>query len=310
MNEFNHCLEISRKVEEALKEGMPVVALESTIISHGMPYPDNVKTALDVEKVISGRRALPATVGILDGKLKVGLAPEEIERLGKEGLAVTKTSRRDLPFVLATKVTGATTVAATMIAAHLAGIHFFATGGIGGVHRGGQDTLDISADLVELQQTPVAVVCSGAKSILDIGRTLEYLETGGVPVIGYGTDEMPAFYTRESGHPLIIRADDPESVAEAFRIQRSLGFRGGMVIANPIPRKAAMDAGLINGAIEDALREAEVAGISGKEVTPFLLERVVERTGGASLKANIALVLNNATLAADLAVAFTGKEMI
>ncbi len=310
MNEFNHCLEISRKVEEALKEGMPVVALESTIISHGMPYPDNVKTALDVEKVISGRRALPATVGILDGKLKVGLAPEEIERLGKEGLTVTKTSRRDLPFVLASKVTGATTVAATMIAAHLAGIHFFATGGIGGVHRGGQDTLDISADLVELQQTPVAVVCSGAKSILDIGRTLEYLETGGVPVIGYGTDEMPAFYTRESGHPLIIRADDPESVAEAFRIQRSLGFRGGMVIANPIPRKAAMDAGLINGAIEDALREAEVAGISGKEVTPFLLERVVERTGGASLKANIALVLNNATLAADLAVAFTGKEMI
>ncbi|NLA96042.1 MAG: pseudouridine-5'-phosphate glycosidase [Clostridiaceae bacterium] len=307
MNQLNHYLEISPKVKEALQEGSPVVALESTIISHGMPYPKNVKTALEVERIISICGALPATIGILDGKIKVGLTPQEIERLGKEGLSVSKTSRRDLPFVLAAKVTGATTVAGTMIAAHLAGIRFFATGGIGGVHRGGQDTLDISADLVELQQTPVAVICSGAKSILDIGRTLEYLETGGVPVIGYGTDEMPAFYTRESGHPLVIRADDPRMVADAFRVQRALGLRTGMVIANPIPKEAAMDADLINKAIGDALEEAEAAGISGKEVTPFLLERVVRQTGGASLDANIALVLNNARLAADIAIAYAGN---
>ena len=307
MNQLNQFLEISPKVREALQEGSPVVALESTIISHGMPYPDNVKTALEVEKVIGNCGALPATIGILDGKIKVGLTPREIERLGKEGLSVTKTSRRDLPFVLAAKVTGATTVAGTMIAAHLAGVHFFATGGIGGVHRGGHDTLDISADLVELQQTPVAVICSGAKSILDIGRTLEYLETGGVPVIGYGTDEMPAFYTRESGHPLVIRADDPRTVADAFRVQRALGLRTGMVIANPIPKEAAMDADLINQAIGDALEEAEAAGISGKEVTPFLIDRVVRQTGGASLDANIALVLNNARLAADIAIVYAGK---
>jgi pseudouridine-5'-phosphate glycosidase len=308
VKELDDYLNLSDQVQRAVSEGMPVVALESTIISHGMPYPDNVKTALEVEKIIRDCGVLPATIAVLDGRLKIGLAPEEIERLGKEGLTVTKTSRRDLPFVLASRVTGATTVAGTMIAAHLAGIHFFATGGIGGVHRGGQDTLDISADLVELQKTPLAVVCSGAKSILDIGRTLEYLETGGVPVIGYGTDEMPAFYTRESGFPLAIRADNPGAVAEAFRAQRALGFPGGMVVANPIPEKAAMDSMVINEAIETALAEAEAAGITGKEVTPFLLARVVERTGGDSLKANIALVLDNARVAAAIALAYAGKS--
>lgn len=308
MNNLSHYLEIAPQVQEALDKAWPVVALESTIISHGMPYPDNVETALAVEKVIREGGARPATIAVMDGKLRVGLTPDEIDRLGREGLSVTKTSRRDLPFVLSQKITGATTVAATMIAAHLAGIHFFATGGIGGVHRGAQKTMDISADLLELQRTPVAVICSGAKSILDIGLTLEHLETGGVPVIGYETDEMPAFYTRESGFKLAIRLDDAGAIAQAFKVSQALGYPGGMVIANPIPQKSAMDPGIIHKAIEEALEEADRQAITGKEVTPFLLEKVAHATGGDSLKSNIALVINNARLAARIAVAYAGCQ--
>lgn len=308
MSDLSHYLEIAPQVQEALDKAWPVVALESTIISHGMPYPDNVETALAVEKVIREGGARPATIAVMDGKLRVGLTPDEIDRLGREGLSVTKTSRRDLPFVLSQKITGATTVAATMIAAHLAGIHFFATGGIGGVHRGAQKTMDISADLLELQRTPVAVICSGAKSILDIGLTLEHLETGGVPVIGYETDEMPAFYTRESGFKLAIRLDDAGAIAQAFKVSQALGYPGGMVIANPIPQKSAMDPGIIHKAIEEALEEADRQAITGKEVTPFLLEKVAHATGGDSLKSNIALVINNARLAARIAVAYAGCQ--
>ncbi len=309
MNDLKAYLDITPEVKEALDRGLPVVALESTIISHGMPYPDNVETALAVEAVIREGGALPATVAIMDGKIRVGLTAEEIDRLGREGLSVTKTSRRDLPFVLSQRITGATTVAGTMIAAHLAGIHFFATGGIGGVHRGGQETMDISADLMELQRTPVAVICSGAKSILDIGLTLEHLETGGVPVIGYESDQMPAFYTRESGFKLAIRLDDPGAIAEAFKVSRALGYPGGMVIANPIPQESAMDPVLIQSAIDEALEEADRQGIAGKDVTPFLLEKVAGKTGGDSLKSNIALVINNARLAARIAVAYAGKKI-
>ncbi len=309
MNDLKAYLDITPEVKEALDRGLPVVALESTIISHGMPYPDNVETALAVEAVIREGGALPATVAIMDGKIRVGLTAEEIDRLGREGLSVTKTSRRDLPFVLSQRITGATTVAGTMIAAHLAGIHFFATGGIGGVHRGGQETMDISADLMELQRTPVAVICSGAKSILDIGLTLEHLETGGVPVIGYESDQMPAFYTRESGFKLAIRLDDPGAIAEAFKVSRALGYPGGMVIANPIPQESAMDPDLIQRAIDEALEEADRQGIAGKDVTPFLLEKVAGKTGGDSLKSNIALVINNARLAARIAVAYAGKKI-
>ncbi|NLA82167.1 MAG: pseudouridine-5'-phosphate glycosidase [Clostridiaceae bacterium] len=309
MNDLKAYLDITPEVKEALDRGLPVVALESTIISHGMPYPDNVETALAVEAVIREGGALPATVAIMDGKIRVGLTAEEIDRLGREGLSVTKTSRRDLPFVLSQSITGATTVAGTMIAAHLAGIHFFATGGIGGVQRGGQETMDISADLMELQRTPVAVICSGAKSILDIGLTLEHLETGGVPVIGYESDQMPAFYTRESGFKLAIRLDDPGAIAEAFKVSRALGYPGGMVIANPIPQESAMDPVLIQSAIDEALEEADRQGIAGKDVTPFLLEKVAGKTGGDSLKSNIALVINNARLAARIAVAYAGKKI-
>ena len=309
MNDLKEYLAIAPEVKEALDRGLPLVALESTIISHGMPYPDNVETALAVEAAIREGGALPATIAIMDGKIRVGLTAEEIDRLGREGLSVTKTSRRDLPFVLSQRITGATTVAGTMIAAHLAGIHFFATGGIGGVHRGGQETMDISADLMELQRTPVAVICSGAKSILDIGLTLEHLETGGVPVIGYESDEMPAFYTRKSGFKLAIRLDDPGAIAQAFKVSRALGYPGGMVIANPIPQESAMDPDLIQKAIDEALEEADRQGIAGKDVTPFLLEKVAGRTGGDSLKSNIALVINNARLAARIAVAYAGKKI-
>lgn len=309
MSDLNQYIVVAEEVREALYQGLPVVALESTIISHGMPYPDNVETALAVEAVIREGGALPATVAIMNGKIRVGLTAEEIDRLGMEGLSVTKTSRRDLPFVLSQRITGATTVAGTMIAAHLAGIHFFATGGIGGVHRGGQETMDISADLIELQRTPVAVICSGAKSILDIGLTLEHLETGGVPVIGYESDQMPAFYTRESGFELAIRLDDPGAIAEAFKVSRALGYPGGMVIANPIPQESAMDPALIQSAIYEALGEADRQGIAGKDVTPFLLEKVAGKTGGDSLKSNIALVINNARLAARIAVAYAGEKI-
>ncbi len=294
-------LEINPEVKEAIESGKPVVALESTIISHGMPYPRNVETAVNVEKIIRDRNAIPATIAILNGKLKVGLTKEEIEYLGKAE-NVIKTSRRDIPFIIAKKADGATTVASTMIIAALAGIKVFATGGIGGVHRGATETFDISADLEELAHTNVAVVCAGAKSILDIGLTLEYLETHGVPVIGYNTEEMPAFYTRKSGFRVDYRVDTPEEIADALKAKWDIGLEGGMVIANPIEEQYQMDYDTITEAIEKALKEATEKGIRGKESTPFLLAKVKEITGGDSLESNIRLVYNNAALGAKIAV--------
>ena len=298
---MNKYLDISPEVAEALANGKPVVALESTIISHGMPYPRNVKTALLVEQTIRENGAVPATIAIIGGRLKAGLSEAEIEYLGKSGRNVEKASRRDLAALVARKADGATTVTTTMMIAHMAGIGIFATGGIGGVHRGAETTMDISADLEELGNTPVMVICAGAKSILDLGLTLEYLETKGVPVIGYGTNELPAFYTRHSGFGVDYRADSPEELAAMFTAQRELGLKGGMLVTNPIPEEYSMDKAVIDAAIEQALKEAEEAGIKGKETTPFLLAKVVELTGGDSLDSNIALVLNNARLAAKTA---------
>lgn len=294
-------LDINPEVEKALKEGKPVVALESTIISHGMPYPKNVETALETERIVRENGSIPATIAILKGRLKVGLTREEIEYLGK-GKDVIKTSRRDIPFIIAKGADGATTVASTMIIAALAGVKVFVTGGIGGVHRGAQETFDISADLQELAHTNVAVVCAGAKSILDIGLTLEYLETFGVPVVGFGTEEMPAFYTRKSGFNVDYRVDAPEDVAAALKTKWDLGLNGGMIIANPIPEKNQMDYDTINNAIESALKEAKEKGIKGKETTPFLLAKVKEITGGDSLESNIQLVYNNARVGSKIAV--------
>lgn len=295
---------INPEVAEALSTGKPVVALESTIISHGMPYPKNVETALAAERVVRDNGAIPATIAIIKGKLKVGLTLDEIEYLGKTP-GVIKTSRRDIPFIIAKKLDGATTVASTMIIANLAGIRVFATGGIGGVHRGAQETFDISADLQELAHTNVAVVCAGAKSILDIGLTLEYLETQGVPVIGYGTDELPAFYTSRSGFAVDYRVDSPEETAEALKAKWDLGLEGGVVIANPIPEEYEMDPAVITRAITAAVQEAEEKGIKGKESTPFLLSKVKELTGGASLDSNIQLVYNNVKVGAQIAVALS-----
>lgn len=300
---MNQYLDISPEVQQALAEGRPVVALESTIISHGMPYPKNVETAMLVEQTIRDNGAVPATIAILGGRLKAGLSPEEIEYLGKSGRDVAKVSRRDLPMIVARGADGATTVTTTMIIAHMAGISVFATGGIGGVHRGAETTMDISADLEELAQTPVMVVCAGAKAILDLGLTLEYLETKGVPVIGYGTDELPAFYTRESGLGVDARADAPEELAAMFVAQRGMGLKTGMLVANPIPAEYAMDKATIDAAIDQAMRELREQGVHGKETTPFLLARVVELTGGDSLESNIQLVLNNARLASRTAAA-------
>jgi pseudouridine-5'-phosphate glycosidase len=294
-------LEINPEVAEALREGKPVVALESTIISHGMPYPKNVETALNVEKIIRENGAVPATIAILKGKLKVGLTADEIEYLGK-AKGVIKTSRRDIPFIVAKGADGAATVACTMIIASLAGIKVFATGGIGGVHRGAQQTFDISADLQELAHTNVAVVCAGAKSILDIGLTLEYLETQGVPVIGFGTDKMPAFYTTKSGFGVDYRVDSEKELASALKAKWDLGLNGGLVIANPIPEEYAMDYDTITKAIDEALKEADEKGIKGKETTPFLLAKIKDITGGVSLESNIKLVYNNAKVGARLAV--------
>ena len=299
---MNTYLDISPEVRQALAEGKPVVALESTIISHGMPYPKNVETALLVEKTIRENGAVPATISIIGGRLKAGLSPDEIEYLGKAGPKVAKASRRDLAAIVARGADGATTVTTTMIIAHMAGIKVFATGGIGGVHRGAEVTMDISADLEELGSTPVMVVCAGAKSILDLGLTLEYLETKGVPVIGYGTDELPAFYTRRSGFGVDYRVDSPEELATMFKAHLALGMKGGMLVTNPIPEEYAMDKAVIDAAIEQALSDAKAAGIHGKETTPFLLAKVVELTGGDSLESNIRLVLNNATVAAKTAV--------
>ena len=300
---MNRYLDIAPEVQQALAEGRPVVALESTIISHGMPYPQNVETALNVEKIIRENGAVPATIAVIKGRLKAGLSPEEIDYLGKTGTAVAKASRRDLPVLVAEGRDGATTVTTTMIIAHMAGIQVFATGGIGGVHRGAETTMDISADLEELAQTPVMVVCAGAKSILDLGLTLEYLETKGVPVIGYGTEELPAFYTRKSGFGVDYRVDSPEELAAMFAAQRDLGYKGGMLVTNPIPEEYAMPKDVIDAAIEQALRECKEQGVHGKETTPFLLARVVELTGGDSLESNIQLVLNNARVAARTAAA-------
>ena len=298
---MNKYLDLSPEVAKALAAGKPVVALESTIISHGMPYPQNVETALMVEKTIRDNGAVPATIAVIGGRLKAGLSPSEIEYLGKKGRAVTKASRRDLPVLVARGEDGATTVTTTMIIANLAGIKVFATGGIGGVHRGAETTMDISADLEELAMTPVMVICAGAKSILDLGLTLEYLETKGVPVIGYGTDELPAFYTRRSGFKVDYRIDTPEELAAAFRAKLEMGLRGGMLVTNPIPEEYSMDPDRINAAIDQAIAECNEKGIKGKDTTPFLLARIKDITGGDSLDSNIQLVLNNARLAARTA---------
>lgn len=294
-------IDISSEVASALKENKPVVALESTIISHGMPYPVNVETALKVEEIVRGNGAIPATIGIMEGKLKVGLTVEEIEHFAKND-DIVKVSRRDIPFIIAKKLNGATTVAATMIIASLAGIKVFVTGGIGGVHRGAQQSFDISADLMELAKTDVAVVCAGAKSILDIGLTLEYLETQGVPIVGYKTEEFPSFYTRKSGFKVDYRVDTIEELANTIKIKWDLGLKGGLVIGNPIPEEYEMDYDVINRSIEDALYEAKKAGIKGKETTPFLLSKVKKLTEGKSLESNIRLVYNNAKVGAKLAV--------
>ncbi len=298
---MNTYLDISPEVKEALAAGKPVVALESTIISHGMPYPQNVETALNVERIIRENGAVPATIAIIKGRLKAGLSKDEIEYLGRKGYDVTKASRRDLPVLVARGEDGATTVATTMIIAAMAGIRVFATGGIGGVHRGAEVTMDISADLEELAQTPVMVICAGAKSILDLGLTLEYLETKGVPVIGYGTDELPAFYTRKSGFGVDYRLDTPDEVAAAFRAKLEMGLKGGMLVTNPIPEEYSMDPDVINKAIDEAVAEANARGIKGKQTTPFLLARIKDITGGDSLASNIRLVYNNAQLAARVA---------
>lgn len=301
-------MDINPEVEKALAEGRPVVALESTIISHGMPYPQNKETALQVEEIIRAEGAVPATMAIIRGRLKIGCTPEDIEYLGKKGLAVNKTSRRDLPILVAKKEDGATTVATTMILAAMAGIKVFATGGVGGVHRGAEVTMDISADLEELAMTPVMVVCAGAKSILDLGLTLEYLETKGVPVIGYQTDELPAFYTSKSGFGVDYRLDTPEELAEAFHVKQELGMKGGMLVTNPIPEEYSMDPDVINTAIEQAVKESVEQGVKGKKITPFLLDRIQKITGGDSLASNIQLVFNNARLAARTAVALAKLE--
>ena len=298
---LNKYLDINPEVAEALATGKPVVALESTIISHGMPYPQNVETALTVQNIIRENGAVPATIGIIGGRLKAGMTNEEIEYFGKKGAQIAKASRRDLAVLCARKEDGATTVATTMIIANMAGIKIFATGGIGGVHRGAEVTMDISADLEELAQTPVMVVCAGAKSILDLGLTLEYLETHGVPVLGYGTKELPAFFTRKSGFSVDYRMDTPEELAAAFKTQADMGLKGGMLVANPIPEEYSMDETVINKAIEDAVEEAKALGITGKETTPFLLAKIKEITGGSSLDSNIQLVFNNARLAAATA---------
>ncbi|RKP50067.1 pseudouridine-5'-phosphate glycosidase [Cohnella endophytica] len=295
-------LTFTDEVREAIEQGKPIVALETTIISHGMPYPQNIEMARKVEQIIRENGAVPATIGIMDGKIKIGLNEQELEAFATTK-QVEKVSRRDFPYILSSGKIGATTVAATMIGAALAGIEVFATGGIGGVHREGETTMDISADLTELAQTNVAVVCAGAKSILDIGRTLEFLETNGVPVVGYKTDEFPSFYARESGYGVDFRLDEPAQVADVLLKKWELGLNGGAVIANPVPAESALEQENIEGVIQQALNEAKEQNVTGKKVTPFLLARVKELTGGRSLDTNIALVYHNAKVAAQIAVA-------
>ena len=297
-------LEISPSVQAALKDKKPLVALESTIISHGMPYPQNVETALKVEACVRENGAIPATIAIINGKMKAGLNIDEIEILGKQGQSVAKVSRRDMPMIIAQGLNGATTVASTMIIAQLAGIKIFATGGIGGVHRGAGETFDVSADLQELARTNVAVVCAGVKSILDIGLTLEYLETHGIPVIGFKTDDFPAFFTRKSGFYVDYCANTEGVIAGMLQVKWAIPLQGGVVIANPVPFEFEANPDIINEAIEKALYEADKQGIKGKAITPFLLSRIEQMTEGASLKTNIQLVMNNAALAARIAKAF------
>lgn len=297
-------VELSRDVAAAIAERRPVVALESTIISHGMPYPQNVETALRVEEAVRDHGAVPATIAVIDGKLRAGLDASDIDMLGRAGKRIAKLSRRDLPIVMARRQHGATTVAATMIVAALAGIRVFATGGIGGVHRGVESTMDISADLEELGRTSVAVVCAGIKSILDLPRTVEYLETRGVPLIGFGTDSLPAFYTRSSGLGVDCRSDSPAEIALMMHSKWQLGIDGGVVVTVPVPKEHAMPAAEIDEVIEEALAAMTEAGIGGKAATPYLLERIAARTAGRSLDANIALVLNNAAVAAEIAVEY------
>jgi len=299
---MNKYLDINPEVKAAVEAGKPVVALESTIISHGMPYPQNVETALNVEKIIRENGAVPATIAIIGGRLKAGLTPEEIEYFGKKGTEITKASRRDIAMLCAKGEDGATTVTTTMMIAHMAGINIFATGGIGGVHRGAETTMDISADLEELAQTPVMVVCAGCKSILDIGLTLEYLETHGVPVLGFGTEDMPAFYTQKSGFKVDYKVDTTAELANYFKAHKELGMKGGVLVTNPIPDEYSMDPDVINKAIDEAIEESRKLGIKGKETTPFLLAKVKDITGGDSLDSNIQLVYNNAKIAAQTAV--------
>lgn len=300
-------LDINPEVEEALKLGRPIVALESTIISHGMPYPKNVETARKVEDIVRSKGAIPATIGIIKGKLKVGLTSEEIEYMGKEK-NIKKVSRRDIPFIISNKLDGATTVASTMIISELAGIKVFVTGGIGGVHRGAETSFDISADLQELAKTNVAVICAGAKSILDINLTLEYLETFGVTVVGYKTTEFPAFYTRKSGFNVDYKVDNAYEVAKALKAKWDLKLNGGMVIANPVPKEFEMNKEVIDRAIEDAIKELNEKNIKGKETTPFLLSKVKELTSGDSLETNIELVYNNARVGSEIAVEYSNLE--
>lgn len=297
----SHYLDVSPEVRQALDAGRAVVALESTIISHGMPYPKNVLTALEVERIVREEGAVPATIAILGGRLKAGLTADEIDYLGKKGADVAKASRRDIPFLAARGADGATTVAATMIIAEMAGVEVFCTGGIGGVHRGAQETMDISADLQELARTRVMVVCAGAKSILNLALTLEYLETRGVPVMGWQTDDLPAFFTRASGFKVPHRVENAASAAAVFAAMRDLGYGTGAVVANPIPEEFSLDGNFISQKIEEALCAAEDEGIKGKEITPYLLDRLDKITGGKSLEANIRLVYNNARVAAGIA---------
>ena len=294
-------IKVSKKVEDAIKAGQAVAALESTIISHGMPYPRNVETALEVERIIEEAGAVAATIGIIDGVPVVGMSHEEIEDFGKRP-GIAKVSRRDLPIIMAEKKWGATTVATTMILAAKAGIEVFVTGGIGGVHRGAETSFDISADLQELAHTDVTVVCAGAKAILDLPLTLEYLETFGVPVLGYKTKELPAFYTRHSGLSVDYEVDTPETIAEIIKVKRAMELHGGLLVTNPIPQEYSYDEKLINEAISKALADADRDGIKGKDTTPYLLAKVVEITGGGSLDANIQLVFNNAKLGAEIAL--------
>jgi len=301
-------LSISPEVADALAQGRAVVALESTIITHGMPYPQNLQMAGEVEAIVRAAGAVPATIALMGGRIRVGLTAPDLEQLAETGMAAAKASRRDVAALLTAQATAGTTVATTMQAAEMAGIQVFATGGIGGVHRGAELSFDISADLEELSRTPVAVVCAGAKAILDLPKTLEVLETKGVPVIGYGTDDFPAFWTRSSGLRADHRLDTPEAVAELLETQFSLGM-GGVLIGNPIPEADAMDPAFIGAMIERALADAEAAGIQGKETTPYLLKRIFELTEGKSLVSNIALVKNNAAVAARIAVALAARQV-